>query len=386
MLTACGTSQPPTPASTQTSTIGTSKAATPVTTPAPATPSATPTPEPAPPSLEQMAGQMMVVAFDGNDAASAMQIVPAIEAGMLGAVVLFASGTSPSNIISPDQVAALTSGLQALSPGPRLLIFCDEEGGLVARLDDRFGFPATVSEQSMATSQTTAQAASVMASTLRAAGVNANLAPVVDVNVNPDNPIIGSLGRSFSSDPRSVANNALQFVDAMHSQGILCTLKHFPGHGSSTADSHLGFVDVTDLWSDQELIPFQTVIAAGKADVVLSAHIFNAHLDPTYPATLSHATITGILRERLGYQGVVVTDGITMKAITDFYGFSQAVELAINAGVDMVSCAESVLNGQSAGDAIRGVIVDAVKTGRIPVARVEESYARILALRKRLSF
>ncbi len=327
---------------------------------------------------------MMAVAFDGADAASATQVTPAIAGGMLGGVVLFANG--PYNVSSPDQVAALTSGLQAFSPGPPILIFCDEEGGLVARLDDRFGFPATVSEQDMAAAGTTAQQGAQMAATMRAAGANANLAPVVDVNVNPDNPIIGSLGRSFSADPQVVADNALLFVDAMHQEGVVTTLKHFPGHGSSTADSHLGFVDVTDLWSDKELIPFKAVIDAGKADVIMTAHIFNANLDPDYPATLSHATVTGILREQLGYDGVVITDSMTMKSITDFYGFAEAIELAVNAGVDMISLAAATWNGQNAADAIRNTIVDAVNGGRVPQSRVEEAYGRIMALRQRLTF
>lgn len=350
-------------------------------TPVPATPTPSPTPAP---SLEEMAGQMMVVAFDGQDAASAPQVAPLIQAGMLGAVVLFADG--PYNVASPEQVAVLTAGLQALSPGPPVLIFCDEEGGLVARLDDRHGFPATVSEQAMAAAGTTSQEAGQMARTMRTAGVNADLAPVVDVNVNPDNPIIGALGRSFSSDPQVVADNAIKFIDAMHAQGVLTTLKHFPGHGSSTTDSHLGFVDVTDTWTDKELIPFQQVIAAGKADAVMTAHIFNANLDPTYPATLSHATITGILRDQLGWDGVVISDSMSMKAITDYYGFAQAIELSVNAGVDMISLAAATWNGQGAGEAIRGAIVDAVNGGRIPQSRVEEAYGRVMALRNRLTF
>ena len=325
---------------------------------------------------------MMVVAFDGYDVASATQVSDAIRRGMLGGVVLFYD--EPRNISSPGQLAALTSGLQALSPGPPIIICCDEEGGAVARLDPRGGFPSTVSERAMAAAGQTTHAADAMARTLRAAGVNIDLAPVVDTNVNPSNPIVGALGRSFSPDPQAVSTNALQFVDAMHAQGILCTLKHFPGHGSSTSDSHLGFVDVTNLWSRDELIPFRAVIDAGKADLVLTAHIFNRNLDPKYPATLSHATVTGLLREELGYSGVVMTDSMTMHAITDNYGFSQSIELAINAGVDIISYSEALASGQPAADAIRGIIADAVTAGRIPLERVQESYARVMALRNQL--
>ena len=340
-----------------------------------------PTPLPATPSLEEMAGQLMVVAFDGQDVASATEVTDQIRRGLLGAVVLFYDG--PRNIASPQQVAALTSGLQALSPGPPLMICCDEEGGAVARLDQRAGFPPTISEQAMASAGQTSQAAGAMAQTMRAAGLNLDLAPVVDTNVNPSNPAIGAFGRSFSADPQAVAANALQFVDAMHAQGILCTLKHFPGQGSAQADTHKGFVDVTAVWSRDELIPFRSVIQAGKADAVMVAHTFNSNIDPTYPGTLSHATVTGLLRGELGFTGVAMSDSMTMQAITDQYGFAQAVELSINAGMDMLSYSSATANGQPAADAIRGVIVDAVNAGRIPLARVQEAYGRVMALRAR---
>lgn len=327
----------------------------------------------------------MLVGFDGVTAAEATEVSPAIQAGMLGAVVLFADG--PYNVRSPEQVAALTSGLQALVPvgQPPLIIACDEEGGLVARLNDRFGFPATVSEQYMAANGLTEQSAAAMASTLAAAGVNLNLAPVVDVNVNPDNPIIGSLGRSFSGDPNVVAQQATIFVQAMHERGVRCTLKHFPGHGSSTSDSHLGFVDVTNTWTDGELIPFSEVIHQGLADAVMTAHVFNSNLDPDYPATLSHNTITGVLREQLGYGGVVYTDSITMHAITDFWTIPEAIELSINAGADMISISSGTIGTQPACDYIRAAIVDAVNAGRIPMERLDHSYARVMNLRRTIA-
>jgi beta-N-acetylhexosaminidase len=333
------------------------------------------------PTLEEKAGELMPVGFDGATAAEATEVSAAIQAELLGAVVLFADG--PFNVQSPEQVKALTAGLQALVPAgrPPLIIAADEEGGLVARLNDRFGFPATLSEEYMAANGLTAQYAAQMADTLKAAGVNLNLAPVVDVNVNPDNPIIGALGRSFSSDPEVVAQQAIVFIQAMHAKGVRCTLKHFPGHGSSTVDSHLGFTDVTSTWTDRELIPFRSVIEAGLADAVMTAHIFNSNIDPDYPATLSQKTITGILRGQLGYQGVVITDSITMHAIADFYGTAEGIELAINAGADMISISSGTIGSQPSGDVIRGVIVDAVNAGRIPISRVDEAYARVMALR-----
>lgn len=223
-----------------------------------------------------------------------------------------------------------------------------------------------------------------MAQVLASVGVNLNLAPVVDLNVNPDNPVIGALGRSFSADPAVVTRQALAFIDAMHADGILCTLKHFPGHGSSTADSHLGFVDVTNTWSPTELEPFRNIINAGKSDAIMTAHIFNARLDPDYPATLSHATITGILRNQLGYDGVVLTDDMQMGAIANYYGFEQAIELAINAGADIISIASTTISGGDAGGRAFAAIADAVAAGRIPAARIDESSARIQRLKQRI--
>jgi beta-N-acetylhexosaminidase len=341
-------------------------------------------------TLETKIGQMLMVGFRGLTIDAVDPVGAAIAAGRLGHVVLFdtdvPSGSDVRNIQDPDQLAALTAQLQTLGPG-LMLIATDEEGGKVARLDERHGFPPTVSEQTLGqrddTAYTTEQAGS-MATALALAGVNLNLAPVVDLNVNPDNPVIGSLGRSFSVDPDVVTRQALAFIDAHHAQTVLCTLKHFPGHGSSTADSHAGFVDVTNTWSRTELEPFRRVIAVGKADVVMTAHIFNATLDSDYPATLSKKTIDGVLRGELGYQGVVMTDDMQMGAIRDQYGFEQAIELAINAGADIVSIANNAVYEEDVHERAFNVIAEAVQAGRIDPARIDEAYGRITALKRRL--
>jgi beta-N-acetylhexosaminidase len=160
-------------------------------------------------------------------------------------------------------------------------------------------------------------------------------------------------------------------------------LKHFPGHGSSTADSHLGFVNVTDTWSSVELEPFRNIVHDGLADMIMTAHIFNAHLDPDYPATLSKATITGILREQLGWDGVVSTDAMEMGAISDNYGFEQAIALAVNAGADIL------LYGNSSGEDVVPRVLAALKgfvsDGTITEARIDQSWTRIQKLKSRLA-
>jgi len=211
-------------------------------------------------------------------------------------------------------------------------------------------------------------------------------APVADVNVNPDNPIIGRYERSFSADPDIVTAHSLEVIEAHHEMGVLTTLKHFPGHGSSTGDSHLGFVDVTDTWAPVELEPFGNIIAAGQADVVMTAHIYNANLDPNYPATLSHSTITGLLREQLGWDGVVVTDDMGMGSITQYYGFDLAIALAIGAGADILAYANnsSVFDPTIPARAF-AVIKGLVEQGVITESRIDQSYQRITQLKERLA-
>jgi beta-N-acetylhexosaminidase len=268
-----------------------------------------------------------------------------------------------------------------------LIVAIDEEGGKVARLDQRHGFPPTVSEQAMGEHNDlayTLDRAGAMATTLRSVGVNLNLAPVVDLNVNPSNPIIGSLGRSFSADPTVVTQQGGAFIDAHHAVGVACTLKHFPGHGSSTGDTHLGVVDVTKTWSSLELQPFQRLVATGTVDAILTAHVFNATLDPDYPATLSQATITGILRQQIAYDGLVLSDDMQMGAIRDAFGYEDAVRLAINAGVDILTIA----NQQVFEEGIVGRTIDLVEqlvgSGAITQERIDASYRRITAFKASL--
>jgi beta-N-acetylhexosaminidase len=347
-------------------------------------------PTPAAPSLESKIGQMLLVGFRGLQIDATTPFGAAIAAGRVGNTVLFdvdLAGAPIRNVESTSQVAALDASLQALAP-TLMLISVDEEGGNVARLGPDHGFPATVSAESLGDQNDldrTRSAASAIATALVAAGINLNLAPVVDLNVNPANPIIGSLGRSFSADPEVVTRNALAFIEAQHAAGVLCTLKHFPGHGSSTADSHLGFVDVTDTWSETELVPYRRIVAAGMADVVMTAHVFNRNLDPDYPATLSRRVITSLLRKQIGYDGVVITDDMQMGAIADNYGFTEALELAVNAGADIIAIAN---NGPAYDPDVHAKAFDAihaaVMAGRIDEAGIDSAYERIRSLKKRL--
>jgi beta-N-acetylhexosaminidase len=352
-----------------------------------------PTPPPAAvATLDEKIAEMLMVGFRGYALEEADPLYARVKVGLVGSTVLFdydapSQGQVARNFQSPDQVAALTQRLQNLAPR-RMLISTDQEGGYVARLSPKWGFPYTPTAAALGARNDpiyTRDVASAMARTMAAAGINLNLAPVVDVNVNPANPIIAEYQRSFSSKPETVTRQALAFIQGHHDAGVLTTLKHFPGHGSSKDDSHLGFVDVTGLWSRTELEPFRSIIAAGAADAVMTAHIFNSEWDATYPATLSRNVITGILRDELKFKGVVITDDMQMGAIKQYYGFDAAIELAIQAGADIIAISN---NGAEYDPAMAEkafmAIRRAVTANRISEARIDESYSRVVSLKARL--
>ncbi len=341
------------------------------------------------PDLDFKIGQMLMIGFRGFDLNN-NPIVQELRDLHIGAVVLFdydvPTQKSERNIQSPQQLRALTEALQKTAP-TRLLIAIDQEGGRVARLKERYGFPPSVSPQALGAQNDLAQtrnAAETTAQTLAAHGINLNLAPAVDLNINPENPIIGKIERSFSADPTIVTNHARAVIEAHHQFGVLTTLKHFPGHGSSKDDSHLGFVDVTQTWTRAELEPFARLIAAGQADAIMTAHVFNANLDPEFPATLSKKIITGILRDELRYAGVVISDDLQMKAIAAHYDLATALEHVVNAGVDMIALGNNLTFESDLPSRAFHTLKQLVRDGKISAARIDQAYQRIAQLKERL--
>jgi beta-N-acetylhexosaminidase len=343
-----------------------------------------------PDNFDGMIGQMLMIGFRGFDANAASPVARDIRERNIGSVVLFdydvATQKRERNVKSPEQVKQLCADLQKIAP-TKLLIAIDQEGGKVARLTERYGFPATVSQQTLGAKNDrayTRQVADTTAQTLANAGINLNLAPVVDLNTNPDNPVIGKIERSFSADASVVTNHARELIAAHHARGVLTTLKHFPGHGSSKADSHLGFVDVTQTWSRVELEPYRQIIAAGECDAVMTAHVFNANLDPQLPATLSQKILTGILRDELKFDGVIITDDMGMGAIVQHYGFEHALALALNAGADILALANnSATFDENVATRAFAAIKQLVNDGKISRARIEQSYQRVMRLKSR---
>ncbi|MFE4690024.1 glycoside hydrolase family 3 N-terminal domain-containing protein [Streptomyces sp. NPDC056749] len=345
-------------------------------------------------SLEEKVGQLFVMRVYGHSATEPDQAdidanlaeigvrdaAELISTYHVGGIIYFAWA---HNTRDPHQIADLSNGIQRAGLAGRtplpLLVSTDQEHGIVCRV----GEPATLLPGAMALgaggSRSDARTAGRIAGAeLAALGINQNYAPDADVNVNPANPVIGV--RSFGSDPESVAGMVTAQVKGYQSSGIASTAKHFPGHGDTSTDSHTGLpviLHTREQWSELDAPPFRAAVAAG-IDSIMTAHIVVPALDPSEdPATLSRPILTGILREELGYDGVVVTDALGMEGVRTKYGDERVPVLALLAGVDQL------LNPPDLKVAWNAVL-GAVKSGEISEARIEESILRILRLKTRL--
>ncbi|KOV65893.1 sugar hydrolase [Streptomyces sp. NRRL WC-3618] len=283
------------------------------------------------------------------------------------------------NITSPDQLAALTTQLRAERDD--VLVAIDEEGGDVTRLEVRTGssFPGNHALGAIDDVRLTRDVAHELGHRLRACGVNLDWAPSADVNSNPANPVIGV--RSFGADPELVARHTAAYVTGLQSAGVAACTKHFPGHGDTSVDSHhaLPRIDASrPVVLDRELSPFRAAVAAGTR-AVMSAHILIPSLDPDRPATLSHPVLTDLLRGELGYTGLIVTDGMEMRAIAGTYGIERGSVLAIAAGADAI-CVGGGLADDETVRRLRDALIDAVRSGELPEDRLADAAERVRTL------
>jgi len=339
--------------------------------------------------LDVKLGQMLMVGFRGATVGECQAFLDRVGRYHVGGVWLTDNespmGVTLGNIRSPGQLKEIVSELQRVAVIP-LFVAIDAEGGQVIRIKEKYGFPAFLSPQTLGDRNDLAfthEQAALLASTLADAGINLNLAPVVDLNTNPANPVIGARGRSFSPDPDVVIRHATAFIEAHHQRGIMCGIKHFPGHGSSSADSHLGLTDVTDGWSEGELMPYRELVRRRLADVVLTAHIMLRHLDPDHPATLSGKIITGLLRKQIGFDGAVISDDLNMGAVRKYYSFEETIEGAVGAGVDVLLHGNVDHYDEAIIEKTLDVLHQLVASGRLTVQRVDESFNRIMTLKRR---
>lgn len=333
-------------------------------------------------SLRTKIASLLVVGFRGAALKEAPWLRSALAEEGLGGVILFDKDQltgGERNVISPSQLRDLIAELRDAAGNRDLIVAVDQEGGLVARLSPAHGFPAVASEAEVgAGTAEQAQAwATELAATLADMGVNLNLAPVVDLEVNPDSPAIGALDRSFSADPDVVVGMATIEIDAHHANGVGTALKHFPGIGSSTANTDFGVADVTDTWSRTELEPFERLIQAGQADVVMVGHVVNGQIDPDLPASLSKPTVGGVLRGELGFEGPVITDDLQAGAIVAHVGADEAITLALDAGADLLLLANQQAYDEGVLTDVLDIVEGAVRAGRLSESRIDESWSRV---------
>ena len=333
-------------------------------------------------ALRRKIARLLVVGFRGLTVDEEPWIRTAIAEDGLGGVILFdrhQSAGGHRNIESPPQVQRLIADLKALAPDRPLIVAIDQEGGVVTRLSPKYGFPEVASQAQIAARGLEAVElwAENLAQTLLDVGVNLNLAPVVDLNVNPSNPAIGALNRSFSPKAQIVINAADVEINAHRLRAIRTAVKHFPGLGSATTNTDFGVADVTETWTDRELDPYRVLLERGSLDLVMVGNLVNGQIDDTAPSSLSHATVTGLLRDQIGFDGPVITDDLQAGAITEAFGANEAIQLAIDAGCDLLLLAnQQVYSPDRVGEVV-DLVEGLVRVGTITEARIDASIARL---------
>lgn len=333
--------------------------------------------------VKKKVGQLFLLAFSGNEA---NEVIPLIKERGIGGLYL-----SNDNLGEPESTAKLINtlqeaALQGISKTP-LLTAADQEGAWAVMVPYSSSGPGNMA-LGASDPENTKKMYSVFSKELASVGVFCDLSPVADVNSNPNNPIIGT--RSFGENPQKVAKRVKASIDGLHVNNIIATAKHFPGHGNTTTDSHSGIPIVTRSIQEIEaidLLPFKTAVESG-VDIVMTAHIIYDAIDKENPATLSSKILNGYLREKLGFEGVIMTDSFNMQAIQKNYDPAEAAVLAILAGADMIMLAEERY-GEDVGDYIKSQnrILDAVEKavleGRIPMSRINEAYNRLINLKEK---
>ncbi len=335
-------------------------------------------------TLDEMIGQMVLVGFEGKDinSSSAKALAKDIANKKVGGILFLSR-----NIGTAKQITALTKAFQSAS-SDKTLITIDQEGGKVRRLREAQDVPFLPSAKQMTkVSQNIAyEKYYETALYIKNFGFNVNFGPVVDLEVNKSNPIIAKLERSYGNDIKQVSEYAYMFVAGHKQAGILTALKHFPGHGSSAADTHKGFTNISKTWNERELEPYRNLINWQAADIVMSAHVYLDIMSDKdrVPTSLSYKAITQILRKQLGFKGVVVSDDMAMGAISKNYTSKTAIIKAVNAGTDLIMLSSQKNINTSLGSWVHSIIKTAVKNGEIDQQTIINAYNRIQILKQKI--
>lgn len=324
-------------------------------------------------TLREKVGQLFMIGVPGTSVST--ELTEYLTEYRPGGLILFAH-----NLEHPEQIASLTNAVQKLSPQIPLLVSIDQEGGRVSRLPEDFTvFPSCAVLGQCGSLELAYAAASVTATELRAVGINMNLAPVLDLDTNPENPVIGD--RAFGSSPTQVCELGLASIAGLQDNKVIACGKHFPGHGDTAADSHkeLPVVPATlERLREVELRPFAHAVENGVA-AIMTAHVLYPALDKQHPATLSLAILTGLLRDELQFKGLTLTDDLEMRAILDHHGIEDAAVQAVRAGADMLLICRNHDRQVAAMEAVYA----AVKDRTIPQSWVDTSMRRIAKTKER---
>lgn len=340
-------------------------------------------------SLETLVGQMVMLGFRGTFLEADSPIRRDIAEGHLGGVIFFDRDMKlpgrPRNIVSPEQTRAFISAMRAEAKIP-LFVAVDQEGGKVRRLKPEKGFMnlPSAADLGKGVPENSRECAANLGAELRYLGFNMDFAPVSDIAVTADSPAIGRLGRAFSADPEIVIAHNRAFLKGLASAGVIGCLKHFPGHGSALRDTHLGVTDITKTWRPMELAPYERLIREGVVPVVMVGHLYHADIDPRFPASLSSLAITGLLRSKLGFEGVVISDDLQMKAVWDHFSLRDVISLSVQAGTDILLFGNNMEYDPDLLPKIQGVMRELVENGTVSRERLEQSYIRIMRLKSGL--
>ena len=335
--------------------------------------------------IKKLIGNMLMIGFYGEDISKNSKIIQNIEKYHISGVILFDKNPNNKNkvknIKSPKQLAKLTKKLQSFT-SHYILIATDQEGGLVSRLKKSNNFHTIPGARTISKKNNTGFAKltyATLANDLATNGINCDFAPVVDLAINKNNNVIVRVGRSYGKSPKKVIKFAKIFIEELNKKGIISVLKHFPGHGSSLRDSHYGFVDISKTWDKVELQPYVYFIKHGLVDIIMTAHVFNSNLDNKYPASLSYKVNTELLRKKMAYHGVIITDDLQMKAITKKYSLKEVATLAINAGVDILLFANQ-LDKELDVDKFIDIVYHQIIEHKIPLSKIVNANQRIISL------
>ncbi|MBX2895268.1 MAG: glycoside hydrolase family 3 protein [Cyclobacteriaceae bacterium] len=338
----------------------------------------------APDLLDVKIGQMILIGMPKAELDPL--VLDEVKRGKVGALIFFEKNI-PNKPNAFASVKSMTWTYQKAAPIP-LFICIDQEGGKVNRLKEKYGFTKSITAAALGKSKSLDSVrfyADATAATLAGLGFNVNFAPCVDLAIT-QNTVIYKPERAYSANEDTVAMMAKEVVKMHRKYGVLTSLKHFPGHGSSKEDTHFGVADVTTTWSERELKPYQLMLDSGYVDAVMTSHIVNKNLDAKgLPGTLSSDILDGILRKRLGFNGVVFSDDMQMHAISKNFGLEESIRLAINAGVDVMCFSNNIAGSdERTVDRVHTIIKKLVQSGQVSPARIDESFQRILQLKARM--